>query len=271
MSYSLIIQDIRNRLIHYNKNWLCMIIGETGSGKSYCALRIAELINPDFPKDASKVYFSVKELIEDMQAGVLKKGDVAILDETGVSFSSRKWWSVENRNFGFLLQAVRHRNFAIIFCLPSSTMMDKAGRLLMHTVIQTQYIDRHKKVVITKWKNSRWDDIMGKMWYQYVRVKTPDGRIVRVTKMAIHRPSEDLVDNYEAKKKAFTQALMDTAKEKIGQSEEDERLSRNKVYIKQAVISDIKEGRLRTGEIAKKNNTSSVYVSMIRRKMADDV
>ena len=36
---------IRVRLLYQNKNWLAIITGDTGSGKSYSALRIAKKIS----------------------------------------------------------------------------------------------------------------------------------------------------------------------------------------------------------------------------------
>jgi len=40
---------IHRRLYQYNKNWLAIICGETGSGKSYSALKIAETATRPFP------------------------------------------------------------------------------------------------------------------------------------------------------------------------------------------------------------------------------
>lgn len=263
----LIINDIRERLIHRNKNWLCMIIGETGSGKSYCALRIAELIDPNFPPDCCRVYFSVKAMITDMKNGLLKKGDVAILDETGVSFSSRKWWSMENRNFGFLLQAVRHRNFAIIFCLPSSSMMDKTGRILMHTIVQTMNISYRDKYVSVKWKNSKWDDINMRMNYRYPVVTNPDGTRVRLTQMHIQYPSNKLmVENYEKKKGEFTQMLMEEAEKQIDAKDRPKKV--RPMGEKRAMIETmLKEGKLKPAQIAKATGATRTYVSIIRGEM----
>jgi ABC-type glutathione transport system ATPase component len=216
---SLIIQDIRNRLIHYNKNWLAAFIGETGSGKSYGAMHVAEMIDPDFPKDASRVYFSIESMIDDIENESITQGDCVILDETGVSFSNKKWFSQENRNFGWLLQAVRCKNFAIIFCLPSLSFMDKTGRLLMHTIVQTRHVDRMKKVVVAVWKNTRWNDINNTMYYQFPRIKV-NGKTVRVNVMHIHKPSEELIKNYEVKKKAFVDNLLTQAKANIKRSKE---------------------------------------------------
>jgi ABC-type dipeptide/oligopeptide/nickel transport system ATPase component len=43
-----IIESVKRRINHQNKNWLAIICGETGSGKSYSALRLAEMIESFF-------------------------------------------------------------------------------------------------------------------------------------------------------------------------------------------------------------------------------
>ena len=50
-----------NRINRYNKNWLCIVCGATGSGKSYTALKIAETVDPNF--NIKKVVFTAKDFM----------------------------------------------------------------------------------------------------------------------------------------------------------------------------------------------------------------
>ena len=43
-----LIRDVQKRLWKLNDNWLSIITGDTGSGKSWTALSLAEKIDPDF-------------------------------------------------------------------------------------------------------------------------------------------------------------------------------------------------------------------------------
>ena len=75
---SYILQRIRN-----NKNFLGFLSGPTGSGKSYCCLRIAEEVDPDFTLE--RVVFNGIDLMNLVNSGKLKKGSVIIFEEAGVA------------------------------------------------------------------------------------------------------------------------------------------------------------------------------------------
>ena len=62
-----------------NKNFLGFISGETGSGKSYSSLRIAEELDTDFNVD--RCVFSGLELMDLINANGLKKGSVIVFEE----------------------------------------------------------------------------------------------------------------------------------------------------------------------------------------------
>ena len=61
MSNNNIIPAIKNRLNLFNKNWLCLICGEPGSGKSYSGLAICEKVYPDF--SIENVIFTPKQFL----------------------------------------------------------------------------------------------------------------------------------------------------------------------------------------------------------------
>jgi len=52
---------VKRRLYEYNKNWLAIICGETGSGKSYSALKIAETVDPTFSPE--RIVFSSEQFV----------------------------------------------------------------------------------------------------------------------------------------------------------------------------------------------------------------
>ena len=76
-----VIQEIRKRF-ERNKNWLAVCCGETGSGKSYSALHIAETIDPSF--NAKRVVWSVQEFLALLNTDTLKRGNMIVFDEAGV-------------------------------------------------------------------------------------------------------------------------------------------------------------------------------------------
>ncbi|HUS49172.1 MAG TPA: hypothetical protein VMZ91_03355, partial [Candidatus Paceibacterota bacterium] len=82
-----------NRKMINNKNFLSVITGSTGSGKSYSCLRLAELwYNYYFngkPFPTENICFSVDELIRRLRNGKLKKGDLLIAEEIGISANAK--------------------------------------------------------------------------------------------------------------------------------------------------------------------------------------
>ena len=47
---------IKDLVYNKNKNFLCVVCGSTGSGKSYSSLRLAEALDPNF--DVSRIAFT---------------------------------------------------------------------------------------------------------------------------------------------------------------------------------------------------------------------
>jgi len=121
-----ILNRVRGRLWRLNMNFIMVITGPTGSGKSWAALRIAEYIDKEFSME--KVYFEITPLVADLRDGKLKRGSAAVLDEAGVSFASRSFQSVQNKQMSALLQIFRASNIALIITLPNMSFRLCEGR-----------------------------------------------------------------------------------------------------------------------------------------------
>jgi ABC-type dipeptide/oligopeptide/nickel transport system ATPase component len=271
-----VIVRVRERLGSENRNWMALIIGETGSGKSYTAMSLAQEIDPSFPEDARRVYFSVTQLVNDIRDNKVTKGMVVILDETGVTFSNRKWWSQENRNFGFLLQAIRHRCFAIIFCLPSMSMMDKQGRQLAHALIQTERINYREKYVLVRWKEVSWNDFENRLFYRFPRVVDHFGVIRKQKQMRVYLPTKALIEAYEIKKREFTDKLTDDSSNAVNGIKKTttsvDKVDRRKERINESENEAFKlfENGLSQTDVAikmnKSLNTVSKYMTLYKAK-----
>ena len=86
------IKSIQNRLLRKNKNWLSIVCGDTGSGKSYSALTLANAISPRGITIKRNMVFNPIQFLEKINdKSKLQKGDVIIFDEAGVGMSAREW------------------------------------------------------------------------------------------------------------------------------------------------------------------------------------
>jgi DNA-directed RNA polymerase subunit RPC12/RpoP len=192
---------IKNRLKR-NKNYLGVICGETGSGKSFTALCHGELLDPDFSID--KVCLNAKKFMWAIQK--FKAGSVIIFDEAGVGMPSREWMALSNRLLNYVLQTFRHKNLIVLFTVPDFSMIDSQARKLFHCYMQTTGIDKANKICYVKPLLIQNNPQMSKIYYKYLRVKT-NGEKTSVKRVGFGMPSKELIEKYERKKGEFTDWL----------------------------------------------------------------
>ncbi|MBU1613661.1 hypothetical protein KKC87_04540 [Patescibacteria group bacterium] len=112
---------------------IIIIVGEKRSGKSYGAIKMAELINPNF--DAEKqVFFHPKDFVRFMQTA---QDDVCILDEASVYMSNRDWYDVQNKIMNQILMTQGFRRNVIIMTFPTLSHLDKQALDFCHYIITT--------------------------------------------------------------------------------------------------------------------------------------
>lgn len=199
--------DYIKQRIANNKNWLCIFTGPTGSGKSWSALSLGEMLNPDF--DICRLVFKGKKLMGLINSGAYnnKKGIVFIWDEAGVDLSNRNWQSITNKVINYLLQTFRHRNFILIFTAPYSDFIDVSTKKLFHAEFQTVSINKTKKTVNVKPKQIQYNSGKKKFYYHYLRIRKKGKGMVKIRKWAIPKPPKKLIKEYETKKNSFTCTL----------------------------------------------------------------
>lgn len=207
---SALLDAVPRNLIHNNRNWLCVLCGSPGTGKSFTALRLAEAIDPTF--NAKRVVFTAQEFLEIFP--YTKPGQVIVFDE-GEEVNSRRSMSEKNVQFGIILSMIRFTQVSVIFTLPNIQMIDINTRRLMHSYLHTVPVDR---ISGPKWKRTR----SGVFWYQVETSRLPTAkddlkftfpvvRGVKIRKVWFNAPSPGLVATYEARKREHFGATLQTA------------------------------------------------------------
>lgn len=191
--------------VERNKNFLAAITGPTGSGKSYAAMRISELLDPSFSID--RVVFTPKEFMQLLNSGTLSRGSVVLFDEAGVGISAKAWQSVQNKLLSYVLQTFRHRNFIVLFTSPHLGFMDASSRKMLHSYMETVGIDTKRQLVKLKPLLLQVNQRSGECYYKYLRAIVPGKGIIPVKQFAVGLPSPALVAAYEEKKTAYTSSL----------------------------------------------------------------
>ena len=205
---SYIIKYIENRVYVHDKNFMCAIIAQTGGGKSTSALALMEILNPNkTPEELVRnVCFTPKEFLERATDENNQKGEVIVPDEAGVSQNSKQWQSVYNRVANFVLQTFRYRNQVVLFCLPSLTFLDSDTRKLLHAVFEVKNINKSENTTTIKPLFIQVNNHTGKVYPKYLRIKNK-GVIVPIKTIKLKKPSQELINLYLEKKKAFTKNL----------------------------------------------------------------
>lgn len=201
------------RTMKQNKNNLVAIIGKTGSGKTYTAISICEIMSKmdGVPFTIDHIVFSLTELMDLINSGKLKKGSKIIFDEPQVSISAREFQSEANKVFNFLLSTFRHRNLTLFFCTPYETLLDKNTRKLFHARFETMSINRNNKTCRIKPRFVEYSDFKSEPYRKQLIVLYKDkhglSKSTKVFYWDIPKPHNKIIEQYEQKKLDFTNKL----------------------------------------------------------------
>lgn len=196
-----VLDKVPRNLIQNNRNWLVIICGPTGTGKSWTSLKLAEMLDPNF--NIHKIVFSTEAFLDVFRT--CHAGDVMIFEESE-ELNSRRAMKESNVQMGNILSMIRFTQVSVIFNLPSIAMIDINARRLMHTYLYTIEFDR---MTAPPWMRSR----SGVFWYQVrntrlpskssddqLRFVNPEVKGVKVRKVWFDAPSPSLLAEYEALK-----------------------------------------------------------------------
>lgn len=229
-------KQIFNR-VKSNKNWLGVMCGATGSGKSYFSLAICEKFFPRFTVD--NIVFSVKEYLDKFQD--CKAGDIILFDE-GEEWNARRAMEQKNVEFGNILSMIRFTQISTIFTLPDIRQIDVTLVRLMHNYMYTMDIDRK---TCPLWQRKR----TGVHFYEIVKERLPQGnsrdlkvrypvmdvvvknnrtgqcyeKTIKITELWYNAPSQEMLDQYEEMKKKHFHAAMAASRARLRHQEMKER------------------------------------------------
>ena len=233
---------IRNRITKRNKNWLCVIIGETGTGKSWSGGRICELLDSNFIPAIQKN--GIRSRVAIGKSGVFmkmlnsqkwNKGSMCMYDEAGVGASSRNWYKEANKAVNFVMQTFREMNLGVVFTVPDMSFIDKQIRKLLHFNLEA--IDVHDKIQMVELKpkimqNNR---VMAKIYYKYPWI---GGN--RIERFWIRKPNPLFIEQYEPYHKMVKKQLRIEGEQ---EQEIEESKKQHRRVTDAGIMKDIKDGK----------------------------
>lgn len=206
-------QKIWGKMHLHDDNWMAAMVGETGSGKSLGAIRIAEAVDPNFSAD--QIAFSVREFMELVNDDSLGRGSVIVFEEASVEANAHEWYSKSNQVLAHVLDTWRHQNRGAIFTLPAFGQLVKPARGRMSALIQMRTKNEDKGYTIATYKRCQQDSDTGKIYKKYPVL---GGEKYKFLKLGL--PSDEVLEAYEEKKSEYTDDLNERLLEELIEEEE---------------------------------------------------
>lgn len=236
-----------------NKNAMVCLVGDPGEGKSWAALRLAELLDPGFSAD--QVAFRPERLLERINEDH-PIGDVTIADESGVSMNSLTWWESDQIQIGNILETWRHQNRILIFTLPVFQKLQKDARGLMDVLMTAYGIDRVNGLSTWRFQMVETNNVSGDIYRPYPRLPEPStGEVVKYKTLDLALPSEDLRENYQERKEAYTDELNQQALDDVRGEDGEESADPS------AIVEDIIESGELDDFVATHGGNGTSYVN----------
>ena len=166
------LKRIKTAVIKRDRDYVLIIDGEEGSGKSVLAQQIGQYLDPNFNLDS--IVFNADQFI-----GRLKnapKFSCVLLDEAYNSANARASLSEVNRSLISVATEMRQRNLFVIIVIPSFFDLDKyfalwRCRALIHVYFANDG-SRGRYIIFPKTKK-KYLYLTGKKFYDYSKPKSP--------------------------------------------------------------------------------------------------
>jgi len=212
-----LIRHIYKKVINKNENFISVMIGGTGSGKSYSLISLAQKFQ--LLRKSSRIFiiFTHEELLNLLLPGndTIKKGDVLIYEEMGISADHRKFWSITNDTIRYVSQIARNRNFLFLMNLPLLKYLDKDVQPLIHVLFQTAKKMVKERIVKCKIFFNDVNYITGKSYFKYPLLFNKETKkwnkvkyinFIHPEKILLNSNMKDLED-YEEIKNSFNNSV----------------------------------------------------------------
>lgn len=234
---------IYNRTHFYKKNFLMAITGETGAGKSYTALTMAEKLDPRFTIDS--VCFSAKEFLKKVQ-DIKYNGQVLIFDDAGaMGIGNRKWYTETNILTNYVIQTFRYKHGIVFFCVPDFSLIDVGTRKMIQCM---GLVTRIGNVAKLRPYSIVADRKRGDLYYMYYRFNNGHG-VEILREVPLSMPSTKLRKQYEEKHKIEKEKLLKNAYKTL------DAIERESVVKTESLDDDLKYIKSRPEEFKTRKGT----------------
>lgn len=188
--------------IKNNSNYLLMVEGAPGVGKSWAALKIAESVDPNFTAD--NVFFTAEDFLNKVNEGY-PQGTCFVFDEAGITLDNQNWYEKQAKLTNHVLQTFRWKNYIVIFTVPVMGMTNKKATLLYHGLLSLK--KRVSQAGIVRGKFYELNVSFGKQMNVFMKGGLKDIGVRKFSMIRITKPSKDLRKAYEKKMATFKDSV----------------------------------------------------------------
>jgi len=221
--------------------------GGTGEGKSWSALSFGEICAKMLGKTFTEenIYFSIKDVIDDVAANEPPPGTIFFIDEQQVEASSRSHQSKRAEAYAIFFSTVRSNRYIIITTLPFSDMELKRLRRFYHVEIECHGANLNTNTVrstprFLEYSRTRKDKEYRKRLI--ITFKDEETGITKSRKLSywdIPRPSQEIINIFERLKADFKRKLYKRISKEL--SKEDGEDEEPQVKVEQQVIDTLSD------------------------------
>ena len=144
--------------LNKTRSTIVAVCGRPGSGKTYAAMRLAEIFDPTFSAHVSeRMCFSRGQLLDIISGRVtVNQKEAIIIDEGHISLGARSWGQAEQRDIVNQLATIRSRGILVFYIVLHVTMLDSIIR--KHTLDYEIHLNYPGNADVYRVNMSRFED-----------------------------------------------------------------------------------------------------------------
>jgi hypothetical protein len=167
------LEKVKHRVLTKDRDFVAIVDGEEGVGKSVLVQQIASFLDPNFNID--NIVFTSDEFLRRIKDPNIKKGSCIVLDEAFSAANNRASLTEVNRSMIGVATEMRQKNLFIFMVIPSFFDLDKyfalwRCRALFH-VYFTPEEERH--YILFPKDSKKMLYLLGKKTYNYSKPIAP--------------------------------------------------------------------------------------------------
>lgn len=167
------LDPVKQRVLKKDRDFVCVIDGEEGVGKSVLAQQLASYCDPNF--NINNIVFTADDFMKVIKDPATKKGSAIVLDEAFSASSSRASLSEVNKAMIGVATEMRQKNLFVFMVLPTFFDLDKYFAVWRCRTLFHLYFDKddNRRYIVFPKEHKKTLYLSGKKMYNYSKPKSP--------------------------------------------------------------------------------------------------